>query len=153
MNIPAPGNNRGFTLVEILIVVVILGILAGIIIPQFTNASTSARASSVQSLLQSVRSQIQLYMIQHNDTPPATTGLWTSLTGPTDTTGNTSTTNNAQYTWGPYLQQTPVNPLNGQTAFDNNTAVNTTAGWYYTVTNSMYTIYARDAGGNIITTY
>src|SRR5689334_18593447 len=34
---------RGFTLVEILIVVIILGILAAIVIPQFTNASNDAR--------------------------------------------------------------------------------------------------------------
>ena len=32
-------NNKGFTLVEILIVVIILGILAAIVIPQFTNAN------------------------------------------------------------------------------------------------------------------
>jgi len=35
--------KSGFTLVEILIVVVILGILAAVVIPQFTEASTEAR--------------------------------------------------------------------------------------------------------------
>ena len=42
-------NNKGFTLVEILIVVVILGILAAIVIPQFTDASTQSKVSSCQS--------------------------------------------------------------------------------------------------------
>src|SRR5580693_6692249 len=107
-------RSRGFTLVEILIVVIILGILAAIVIPQFTNASSSARTSSIQSLLQTVRSQVELYKIQHNDTPPPLTSMWTELTGPTDTTGDTSTTNNATFTWGPYLQQVPTDPLNGQ---------------------------------------
>ncbi len=57
--------KSGFTLVEILIVVVILGILAAIVIPQFTSASTEAKQSALVSNLQSVRSQIELYKIHH----------------------------------------------------------------------------------------
>jgi len=63
--------QKGFTLVEILIVVVILGILAAIVIPQFTEASTEAKTSSLCTDLQTVRSQIELYKIQHNDKLPA----------------------------------------------------------------------------------
>ena len=48
-------NSKGFTLVEILIVVIILGILAAIVIPQFTNASSDARKNSLTSQLQTVR--------------------------------------------------------------------------------------------------
>src|SRR4051812_26673923 len=62
--------TRGFTLVEILIVVIILGILAAIVIPQFTNASNDARNNSVASTLQTMRSQLELFKIQHADTPP-----------------------------------------------------------------------------------
>ena len=62
--------KRGFTLVEILIVVVILGILAAIVIPQFTEASTEAKVSRLASDLQTMRSQIELYKVQHSDTPP-----------------------------------------------------------------------------------
>ncbi len=146
--------RAGFTLVEILIVVIILGILAAIVIPQFANASSSAKASSVRSTLQSIRSQIELYKIQHNDTPPTITQMWTALTGPTDSTGNTSTTNGGVFVNGPYLQQLPKNPLN-----NNNTAVETVAaastadGWYYTVNAGTYTFLARDGAGATITTY
>jgi prepilin-type N-terminal cleavage/methylation domain-containing protein len=55
---------RGFTLIEILIVVVILGILAAIIIPQFTNAADDASISSARTQLQTMRSQVELYRAQ-----------------------------------------------------------------------------------------
>ncbi len=67
MNAIRKHRNSGFTLVEILIVVIILGILAAIVIPQFTNASQDARRNSLMSQLQTVRSQIELYKLQHKD--------------------------------------------------------------------------------------
>ncbi len=146
-------NHAGFTLVEILIVVIILGILAAIVIPQFTNASSSAKSSSVQSTLQSIRSQLELYKIQHSDTPPTVTLMWTALTGPTDSTGNTSTTNGGVFVNGPYLQQVPTNPLNGNNAVETVAAASTADGWYYTVNGGTYTFLARDTSGNTITTY
>jgi general secretion pathway protein G len=106
-------NNKGFTLVEILIVVIILGILAAIVIPQFTNASTDARKNSLSSQLQTMRSQFELYKLQHNDKLPTaflntgTTDDWSGMVGQTDVQGNTTGTD-----FGPYLQQKPANPLN-----------------------------------------
>ena len=66
---------------EILIVVIILGILAAIVIPQFTNASQNARESSLQSTLQTLRSQIQLYKLQHSDALPDLITDWDSANG------------------------------------------------------------------------
>jgi general secretion pathway protein G len=106
-------NSKGFTLVEILIVVIILGILAAIVIPQFTNASTDARKISLTSQLQTVRSQIELYKLQHNDQlPDFTNKQWGQMTAQTDVNGNTAAQTKD---FGPYLQQTPSNPLNGDT--------------------------------------
>jgi general secretion pathway protein G len=110
-------RSKGFTLVEILIVVIILGILAAIVIPQFTNASTDARRNSLTSQLQTLRSQMELYKLQHNDKLPAcllSTGAdpdaqWVQMTQKTDVSGNTTGTD-----FGPYLQQNPTNPLNNK---------------------------------------
>ena len=74
MNYRRNSLKRGFTLIEILIVVVILGILAAIIIPQFTDAAQDAGAASARSQLQTMRSQIELYRVQNNGATPADDG-------------------------------------------------------------------------------
>ncbi len=109
-------RRSGFTLVEILIVVIILGILAAIVIPQFTNASQDARKNSLTSQLQTVRAQLELYKLQHLDElPPSLDGstaspaCWEEMTFKTDVAHNTGTGN-----FGPYLQAPPANPLNGK---------------------------------------
>lgn len=63
-------RKTGFTLVEILIVVVILGILAAIVIPQFTSASQEAVKGALQSQLQTIESQFELFRVRNQGTPP-----------------------------------------------------------------------------------
>ncbi len=115
MTVRRTTRKGGFTLVEILIVVIILGILAAIVIPQFTSASQDARRNSLTSQLQTLRSQIELYKLQHLDTIPtglaASTTDWSQFIGKTDQTGATGTT--TAYPFGPYMQAVPSNPLNG----------------------------------------
>jgi general secretion pathway protein G len=119
--------KSGFTLVEILIVVVILGILAAIVIPQFTGASTEAKESALVSDLQSIRSQIELYKIQHNDILPgeilltggsvqAATAITfvNALTLKTDQYGNVGT-DTLVNRFGPYMQKLPENPFSNAT--------------------------------------
>ena len=107
--------RNGFTLVEILIVVVILGILAAIVIPQFTEASNEARMSSLVSDLQTVRSQIELFKIQHTDALPGAAGSITvagALTLYTNADGTKAATQApGDGRFGPYLQKIPTNPF------------------------------------------
>lgn len=114
---------KGFTLIEILIVVVILGILAAIVIPQFSSASNQARESTLKDCLRYLREQIGIYKMQHNDVPPgypagnlsatpdAPTFL-SQMTGNTDIAGNVGASYSDVFHNGPYLSQMPNDPLN-----------------------------------------
>jgi general secretion pathway protein G len=143
-------TRRGFTLVEILIVVIILGILAAIVIPQFTSASSDARNNSTASTLQTLRSQIELFKIQHADTPPRdATALWTVLGGKTSTSDTTAV--NAAGTFGPYVQNPPSNPLNGYTTVAAAAAAN--VGWVYAVGSNGYYVSATNTTGTGLSAY
>lgn len=130
-------KNSGFTLVEILIVVIILGILAAVVIPQFSTASNDARNSALQSDLQTLRSQTMLYKVQHLDTYPPGGTFATIMTSRTDINGNTGTDPNT-YPYGPYLMKMPTNQF-VPAAVGSNITAGTAAtppgdsgsGWYF----------------------
>jgi len=143
--------QRGFTLVEILIVVVILGILAAIVIPQFTQASTEAKTNSLCSDLQTLRSQIELYKVQHNDNPPTFATFESQMIYCTklDGTANTSKERDPAngFVYGPYLERVPANPFNDldtlMAAADPPVADDST-GWLYNETTGE--IFANTKG-------
>ena len=63
-------KQAGFTLIEMIIVVLLLGILAMIIIPQITVSTGEARLNTMRTNLNTVRSAIELYYHQHDNTYP-----------------------------------------------------------------------------------
>jgi len=131
--------KNGFTLVEILIVVVILGILAAIVIPQFTEASSEAKLSSLKCDLQTLRSQIELYKIQHNDIPPTLAGFTDQMTGYTDVAGIVQAAAGPNI-YGPYIQQIPLNQFNNDNTVQSSPpAGDDGGGWEYTeATGAIY---------------
>jgi general secretion pathway protein G len=137
------GRTAGFTLVEILIVVIILGILAAIVLPQFTGATDSSKKANMRNQLQTLRSTVQLYRIEHRDEAPAlvTTG-WDAITNKTKTDGTVDPAGER----GPYLPFAPVNPLTKSSAV---VAVGSTAaattGWYYDEVDGK--VYGANADG------
>ena len=95
----------GFTLVELLIVVIILGILAAVVIPQFNSITEESREAAVAQKLRTVREAIERYKLYHNEALP-TEDLVAQLTTTTDVNGDPGTD------LGPYLRDPfPVNPL------------------------------------------
>jgi len=135
-------TKSGFTLVEILIVVVILGILAAIVIPQFTDASTEAKEARLLSDLQSMRSQIELYKIQHNDEFPGsgTASFEEAMTQYTDVDGTLAVTQAPGVgVYGPYIQKIPTNPWNDlDTVTEDGTLGDNSGGWEFNTTTSAF---------------
>lgn len=75
-------KSKGFTLVEILIVVVILGILAALVVPQYASATDDAKKTATVDQLVKLRQAVSLYYYQHNSQFPSVTsgdGTWGEL--------------------------------------------------------------------------
>jgi len=70
-------NQQGFTLIELVIIIVILGILAAVAIPKYQDLSGEAREASARSSLGSLRSAITIYYA--NQAVQNGTAIWPSL--------------------------------------------------------------------------
>ncbi len=138
--------QKGFTLVELLIVVIIIAILAAVLVPQFSGSTDDAKLAALDSTLSNMRTAVDLYYQQHGKYPGAATaagatcplggtagtGLLNTqqafieqLTRYTNAAGQACTTTDATFKYGPYLKKDaiPANPIT-----DNNTIVISTVG-------------------------
>ncbi len=64
-------NNSGFTIVELLVVIVVIGILAAITIISYTGINQKAVVSTLQSDLSNAQKQISMYRVVHSSYPTA----------------------------------------------------------------------------------
>lgn len=68
-------KHQGFTLIEIMIVIVILGVLAGMIVPNILDRPDQARVTKAKSDIRNLKSVLKLYKLDHFDYPSSDQGL------------------------------------------------------------------------------
>jgi len=165
-------NKKGFTLIEILIVIIVLGILAMIIVPQITVSTDDAKVSTIQSDLSAIRSAIEIYYAQHGNKYPgqttaaagatntdagvAATDMVKQLTQYTDTDGQVQTTKDTVFKYGPYIKggALPTNPFSDLATIvcDNTNDItltrtaNTSYGWKFHFQTGVF--YASDSAAH-----
>lgn len=115
-------KEKAFTLVEVILVVTILGILGALVLPTFQGHIAKARESAAKDNLRAIRSQIELYKLQHKGTPPGYVNgsagpvalLQLQFTGTTTETGaaSPSTVPSDPFIYGPYVKRLPENSFN-----------------------------------------
>ena len=72
---PVLAGNHGFTLIELMVVMVILGILAGLIVPRIMDRPEEARRTKAAVQIQSIEQALKLYKLDNGQYPTTEQGL------------------------------------------------------------------------------
>jgi general secretion pathway protein G len=95
-------KQSGFSLIEIMIVVVILGILASIIVPKLMNRPDEARIVRAKQDILAIQNALEMYQLDNGDYPTNEQGLEALVTKPSSSPIPTN--------WQQYLRKLPIDP-------------------------------------------
>ena len=96
--------QRGFTLIEIMVVVVIIGILGAIVVPQFMSRPDQAKATAAKVDIQAISTALEIYRLDNSHYPSTQQGLEALTRRPSGVP--------VPRGWNPqgYLKSLPVDP-------------------------------------------
>jgi general secretion pathway protein G len=95
-------RSRGFTLLELMVVIVIIGVLAALIAPKILNRVGQAKVTAAQSDISTLMNALKIYKLDNGHYPSTDQGLQALVTQPT--------TGNIPNNWKSYLDKLPQDP-------------------------------------------
>src|ERR1700757_5187139 len=79
-------HSRGFTLIEIMVVVIIIGLLAAVIVPEVIHRVDDARVAKAKQDIQALETALTMFRLDNSKYPTTDQGLAALTTQPTDPT-------------------------------------------------------------------
>ncbi len=99
---PARSLRRGFTLIELMVVLVIIGVLAALIVPNVIGRADDARVTAARTDVNNLMQALKLYRLDNQRYPTGEQGLQALLARPTS--------GPAAPNWKPYVEKLPMDP-------------------------------------------
>ena len=104
-------KQQGFTIVELLIVIVVIAILAAISVVAYTGIQQRARDSQRDSDIATIAKALEMYYIDNGRFPPGSCSSDCAINGGWSTTADGSWTNLAAYLVPEYISEMPEDPV------------------------------------------